>query len=271
MSVTKKALLIGINYTGSQYELNGCINDVKNAKQNLIKNYGYSEANILMLTDETKYKPTRNNIIAGFSWLLSTTSAAQFVGMRSYKGILPPGSRLYVHYSGHGSYIRDLNGDENDGRDEVIVPYGYPRERLISDDEIRSQLCVKVPAKCKLLGIIDSCYSGSSFDLLWSLTSTNKGTWSLTKDGRYTQTAGDVMMLSGCTDKQTSAESFIGGSADGVLTYAFHEVLKQNKYQIGANDLLEQVREYIVKNKLSSQIPCITFGNTQPIDRLFTP
>ena len=35
----KKALCIGINYIGSRYELNGCINDVNNIKSKLISNY----------------------------------------------------------------------------------------------------------------------------------------------------------------------------------------------------------------------------------------
>ena len=34
----KKALLIGINYTGTDYELRGCINDSINLKQFLISN-----------------------------------------------------------------------------------------------------------------------------------------------------------------------------------------------------------------------------------------
>ena len=32
LKTTKKALLVGINYKGSQYELSGCINDTNNIK-----------------------------------------------------------------------------------------------------------------------------------------------------------------------------------------------------------------------------------------------
>ena len=42
----KKALLIGINYVGSEYELSGCINDVKNVRQFLTDNCKFSSSNI---------------------------------------------------------------------------------------------------------------------------------------------------------------------------------------------------------------------------------
>ena len=38
MSIVKKGLLIAINYTGSDNQLNGCINDQDNLKKFLIKN-----------------------------------------------------------------------------------------------------------------------------------------------------------------------------------------------------------------------------------------
>lgn len=39
----KRALLIGINYTGTANALNGCINDVNNVKQFLISLYNFKE------------------------------------------------------------------------------------------------------------------------------------------------------------------------------------------------------------------------------------
>ena len=57
----KKALLVGINYINTQDELNGCINDVNVMSNKLRIDYGFKS--ITILTDETAYKPTRNNII----------------------------------------------------------------------------------------------------------------------------------------------------------------------------------------------------------------
>ena len=39
--MSKFALLIGINYKGTSNELNGCINDVMNMRDVLIKHFGY--------------------------------------------------------------------------------------------------------------------------------------------------------------------------------------------------------------------------------------
>ena len=42
----KKALLIGINYVKTDYELKGCINDIINVKNKLTSSYGFKLENI---------------------------------------------------------------------------------------------------------------------------------------------------------------------------------------------------------------------------------
>ena len=56
----KKALLIGINYIGTQNQLYGCISDVNSIKDR-IKKEGFND--IKELTDLTSEKPTRDNIL----------------------------------------------------------------------------------------------------------------------------------------------------------------------------------------------------------------
>ena len=63
----KKALLIGINYTGTKDELYGCINDVASVKERIIAN-GFKDINVL--TDLTSKKATRSNILLEFKNLL---------------------------------------------------------------------------------------------------------------------------------------------------------------------------------------------------------
>jgi len=41
---------------------------------------------------------------------------------------------IFVHYSGHGAYITDHSGDEDDNRDEVLVPLDHRRSGYIKDD-----------------------------------------------------------------------------------------------------------------------------------------
>ena len=65
----KRALLVGINYIGTPYRLNGCINDVVNV-ESFLKTLGYTE--FIKYTDDTRDAsklPTRNNILIGFAIL----------------------------------------------------------------------------------------------------------------------------------------------------------------------------------------------------------
>lgn len=90
----RKALLIGINYTGSKHQLAGCVNDALNMKQYLVRDRGFSpeQQDMVMLTDTpehrgTPFEPTGANMMAAFNWLVTGNS---------------PGSSLFISYSGHG-------------------------------------------------------------------------------------------------------------------------------------------------------------------------
>ena len=70
---------------------------------------------------------------------------------------------MYFHYSGHGSQVEDLNGDEkDDGLDETIVPQdGRSGDvRDITDDELDA-LFARLRAKNALI-VLDSCHSGTA-------------------------------------------------------------------------------------------------------------
>lgn len=67
----RKALLIGINYYGTKHQLNGCINDVKNMREYLVRDRGFSYApqDMVVMTDApenrgTPYEPTGANMMA---------------------------------------------------------------------------------------------------------------------------------------------------------------------------------------------------------------
>lgn len=269
MSITiKRAFLVGINYKGTESELNGCINDVLLMKDILINHYGYSDTNILLLTDDTIIKPTAANIIQGWKWLLSNTPASDFA-----KKYIPISSNergnYYFHYSGHGSQVYDTSKDEKDGKDETICPIDFMTAGMITDDVIREKLAAKVPINSKLVSIVDACNSESSFDLLWTVKVGFFGGFYLNKVGSYAPTVGDVIMLSGCKDDQTSADIEINNKPHGALTYALVQVLKEANFDISCDDLLNNVRKYINKNRLSSQVPCLSFGKSADISQAF--
>lgn len=149
----KKALCIGINYVGQQGELRGCINDANNIKRFLSTQFGYKDDDMVILTDDARNPrqiPTRQNILHAMEWLVRDAR---------------PNDSLFFHYSGHGGQTKDLNGDEEDGYDEVIYPVDFKQNSHIVDDMMHDIMVRPLPAGCRLTAIFDSCHSGSALDL----------------------------------------------------------------------------------------------------------
>ncbi|GKT82954.1 caspase domain-containing protein [Colletotrichum tofieldiae] len=149
----RKALLIGINYFGQDGELRGCINDVKNLSAFLVEKYGYKREDMVILTDDQQQpmgQPTKNNILRAMHWLVQ---GAQ------------PNDSLFFHYSGHGGQTEDIDGDEDDGYDEVIYPVDFKEAGHIVDDEMHHIMVRPLQPGVRLTAIFDSCHSGSALDL----------------------------------------------------------------------------------------------------------
>ena len=126
----RKALLIGINYFHQRGELRGCINDVKNMSTYLNSYFGYKREDMVNLTDDQKNplsQPTKANILRAMHWLVKDAQ---------------PNDSLFFHYSGHGGQTKDLDGDEDDGYDEVIYPVDFRSAGHIVDDEMHRILYV---------------------------------------------------------------------------------------------------------------------------------
>ena len=143
--MTHKAVLCGINTYQSQTNLRGCINDVKNMSKILTQFFGFDPANIHQLTDE---KVVKKAILDEYEWLLEDAQK---------------GDHLIFHFSGHGSYVPDEDGDETDGTDEILCLYNldfYDPETYLKDDEWKGML-QNVPEDIQLTLIFDSCHSGT--------------------------------------------------------------------------------------------------------------
>ncbi len=140
-----KALLLGINKYKTVSGLRGCENDVLGMKDILTGPFGFKGPNVraLLNSEVTKTKVRQN-----LKWLLQDTSE---------------GDRLVLHFSGHGSYRDDLDGDENDRVDELLCLFDMDFENTNSyllDDEIR-EWTQKLPSGRQLLVVLDSCHSGT--------------------------------------------------------------------------------------------------------------
>lgn len=141
---TRRALLIGINEYQTVPMLRGALNDIAAMRDVLRTRWGFEARNIRTLSDRAA---TRAGILAALE---------QFVRGVGVDDI------VYVHYSGHGSQVQDLNGDEDDGLDETIVPHDGRTQGVtdITDDEL-DIIFSKLRASAVLI-VLDSCHSGTA-------------------------------------------------------------------------------------------------------------
>lgn len=70
--------------------------------------------------------------------------------------VLGPDDLFALIFSGHGGSWRDLDGDEEDGRDETLALW----DGELVDDKIAEYLCA-VPADVRIWLFTDSCHSGT--------------------------------------------------------------------------------------------------------------
>jgi hypothetical protein len=230
--LNKSALLIGSNYPNTNYQLSGCVNDINFLKDKLSNTYGYNNFNIL--TDIASVKPTRDNILNNFTSFLSSSKAGDF---------------LFFGFSGHGSKVRDTNGDEIDKTDETIVGCDLQN---VTDDELKKIITDNIKPNVTLFCVFDSCHSGTVLDLKYQyLDSLNYNSFS--ENNTNLETNGNVIMISGCMDSQTSSDASIEGFSRGAMLWSFLDTINKNP-SISYVDLLTTMRETLKKSGFS-QIP----------------
>ena len=140
----KRALLIGINRYKAVPGLQGSVNDVETMREILISRWGFQPRNITLLTDE------------------NATRAAMLAALNTLVQVAGPADTVYFHYSGHGSQVQDLNGDEPDGLDETVVSQDGRSDgvRDIVDDELDA-IFSRLRARSAVI-VLDSCHSGTA-------------------------------------------------------------------------------------------------------------
>ncbi|MCD7721132.1 MAG: caspase family protein [Prevotellaceae bacterium] len=166
--------------------------------------------------------------------------------MEALCGRCKRGDIVYVHFSGHGQQMTDLDGDEADGLDETWVPYDACRkpcerdqgERHLSDDEVYlllSSIRKAIGEEGKLLVVIDACHSGdASRGEGQDDGAAVRGAWEvfrLDQGGTVAKTLGQRqeqwVTVSACKSYQNNEE--LRGKRVGKLTYALSELAKGGK------------------------------------------
>jgi len=253
--MTKRAVIIGINYNETpQYQLHGCIKDAIAMQNLLIDAYGYNKSNIIVLRDDgfpSSLEPTRSNILASLNKVISESKSTD---------------EIWVHYSGHGSYIPDENGEEYDRYDEVIVP--SDTNNLIVDDELK-QLLSKNPETPLIHITLDCCHSGTGWDLPFLFRHHPHGI-SRHQVGHTIQNK-RVYMFSGARDHQTAADAYNAEQVEpmGAFTEAFIECTRFHGHNVSLFQLHKDINLYL-EEKHHTQRCEFTSSNSSPFKTRIT-
>jgi hypothetical protein len=215
------ALCIGINdYPGTGSDLAGCVNDANDWADELTKRSFDVE---LMLDADA-------------------TGDAMREAMRRRLHAAESGDVVTITYSGHGTWVRDVDGDEPDGRDEALCPYDIRTAGPLLDDELFDIFSDRERG-VRVVFISDSCHSGSvaryaapargDADLvrflppavfLEAAEAERAARLPRVYRGRPRHAA---LLLSGCQDIEYSYDAHFGGRPNGAFTYTALATLRE--------------------------------------------
>lgn len=155
---TKRALLVGISDYGNVMEDPNKWANISGANDVLLLSPLFSEHGYTV-TSLVDSQATHANI----------TNALMELAKESKKGDV-----VYIHFSMHGQPFEDLNGDEEDGWDEALIPVDaemlyaegvYEGKNHLLDDELEvyfNDIRSKLGSEGQLIVILDACHSGTA-------------------------------------------------------------------------------------------------------------
>jgi hypothetical protein len=244
---TKLALLVGINnykYPDRVSPLAGSINDVEDMRQVLIGKFEFPPENILVLEDAQATH-------AGIVNALETHLIAK----------AQPGDIVLIHFSGHGSQMKDVTGKQISRLDETIVPYDSrgPEGKVfdISGAELHP-LLLQLAAKTRnVTFILDSCHSGTlvrgaRVRSIPADTRTPPPLRAATETRGMAASGEDAspkfVSITAATSKESAFEHFAEGKDHGALTYFLTRQLRSAKAGATYRDIMDSVIGNVTAN-----------------------
>ena len=245
LEATKRALVIGI---GDYPSINGWTKtngdkDITLVRDMLIKN-DFQQQDIIELKNE---EATALSIRKALSTLVSKAGH---------------GDVIYIHFSGHGQRVTDINGDEKDRFDEAWIAYDaqyeyvknkYEGENHIIDDQLfnyLSQLRKKIGENGKLIVVSDACHSGGGSrgeDDEEKLVARGASSAFVIPGNHkpYTQTSTSVdwVFISACKSYETNYEY----KGNGSLTYALFQ-MQEKLSSTSWEDIKGHISEFVSRN-----------------------
>jgi len=212
--------------------------------QTLVDAFDYDLSNISILRDDTtspSLSPTRANILASLNALVSQSANLD---------------EIWIHYSGHGSQVKDINRDETDSLDEVVVPTDFRVAGFITDDEL---FAIVQKSKCKTMLLFDSCHSGSICDLQWSYQVNGTVVTKTQTSNKAILANPNIFCFSGCKDAQTSADAYDAFQVQsvGAFTNCFLYALRLNHMNVDIYKLYADMCN-LLKTSGFTQVPVLS-------------
>lgn len=229
----KTALCIGINdYPGTGSDLSGCVNDANDWAAELERR-GFVVSKLL---DK------------------AATGKAIRQGIAAHVGAAKKGDLVVIQFSGHGSFVPDADGDEDDGTDEALCPWDTDKKGVITDDELFELYSARAYG-VRVVVFSDSCHSGTvarfaPIGTPPTITGGNAprrlvrflppgaflGKAKLAKFGvrrarRRSSPPGryGALLLAGCQDAEYSYDAWFNGRPNGAFTFVALRALKKLK------------------------------------------
>jgi Caspase domain/Domain of unknown function (DUF4384) len=267
-AAVKRALLVGINNYRSVPGLQGSVNDVETMREILVTRWGFAAANIKMLTDEAA---TRAGILAALEQLVREAG---------------PDDIVYFHYSGHGSQVEDLNGDEADGLDETIVPQDgrSPNVADIVDDELDA-IFARLKTRNAVI-VLDSCHSGTAtraIDIRARSIPQDKriDLYQSENGGTHTRAIVPVMssryvVMSAASPTEEALDGPVEGRYHGFFTYALAKSISAARDGASAREIFSGVARELTRiqaqfGRTSMPEPQLEASNAQLDQPLLSP
>lgn len=250
----KRAFLVGISHydtalTGYQWNNINGVEDVNLLDQTL-KKQGFT--NTILLDDQATF----DNIISEIVQFTNQTKRGDIV---------------YLHFSTHGQPVEDLNGDEEDGWDESIVPIDaykiykkdvYEGNKHLTDDLLNNyvkRLREKIGPKGFLYVVIDACHAGTSSRANdESVRGTHVGfTYnnkvfkpSASKKSHYRIEASvklsNVLFIEACRPDQVNTEIKVDGKRFGPLSYNIAQSLSGFALTTNAEEFVKSIKHSLM-------------------------
>jgi hypothetical protein len=279
-------------------DLRGSINDVMEMRKVLESDrYKIPTANIVTLTDD---KATKQGIFAAYQSTLIANAKKYFETAKKRDAV------VMFQFSGHGSQVPDVDGDEKDGLDETLVTYDSQdvkgKNFDITDDEIFALTSELKKYTDNIVYVFDSCHSGSGTrtaedarrlpprttvpePIPLPFPATRSGQADDGSDGSVMPASDDYIVISAAQANQIATQKYCfeecGSDKEpvvfGLLSYYLIDGLKNARSDTSYRELMDSVSKKVEAER-PSQVPLVegderrtVFGSLGSSEDAFVP